>query len=354
MVTINLEKTTYVFNPSIFNNENIKDKNYGGLIVFLLIQLKTNGKSNKYSCNNTDLKNNFYFNLEYDSINLKVPFKAMLFIENASKLTKIASFSMSTSTHCNGLKYKTCKAYDVENDINYCYGCTFENCRTNKKNINSIESNFISSYIFRHYSQEVSQYINFKGFKYIRYSNHGSFIDIISVMDLYLLSCACASSTFYGYIEYFNYGYRLQTMKTAGYGLKYQNNLINNGSNFMLDNAFNITSSLPEYYHAKNRCLDDCISCQNCLKVNNQTNTNLLHGLLNKIDNAFNTEENTIFIESFFDFKYKINDFKGKLFLTRIKKMFEFINNDLNLIVEPVENIKNYKDLIFYIESNYL
>ena len=351
MVQINFDKVTYYFDLNNFNNENILNFKNGAILISLILNSKVTGKSVKYTANKTDLKNGLILDL---GTGFNIPIKSMFFKDNAVKLKGIYSFSMSTSLFCNGLKYKTCNAYDKENNINYCYGCNFESCRTNRFKINSIESNFISGFIFRHAKIDlIAKYINLKDLQIIRFNNHGSFIDRNSLWDFYLLTVYCKNTLFYGYIEYFDYANRLKSMQTAGYIAKYQNNMVINGSDFLIDNNFRITTSLSEYYHAKNRCLSDCLNCMHCLKVLNQTNTNLLHGLLKDIDHAFNTVENTAFIESFFDFKYKINDFKGKYFFYRIKNMLKQINNDFG-ICSDLSAVKNYKDLVFYLENTYL
>ena len=148
MVKINLNQCTYFFNPDVFNNDNLINKNKGGLICYLLINLKTNGQSKKYNLNksNNDHTMTIFLDDVDDVVRFTIPLSVMFF-EPDSKLDGIWTMSMSTSSHCNGIKYGTCNM----KKFNYhCYGLFFEQTMTNRHKINSIESNFMSGYIFRH------------------------------------------------------------------------------------------------------------------------------------------------------------------------------------------------------------
>ncbi|MBR0059647.1 MAG: hypothetical protein IJP99_10595 [Methanobrevibacter sp.] len=360
MVTkIYIDKCTYFYQQSNFNTSNLLNKEYSSILCWLIVYLKSSKNSKKYRLTKKeDINTNVLF-LDikcFDNVISFIPLKSMFFIDNSSKLNSIYSFSMSTSIFCNGVKYKTCRCIDDEKNINHCYGCFFELNRCRHDIINSIESNYISSFIFRYVDVNLlSEYINKNSIKLIRFNNHGSFIDDESVNKLVMLSDLCRDTLFYGYNEYKPYSNDIIKLCDV----LNINNLIINGSNHKAHNMFYVTSNLKTYFNnMSKRCLDSCILCKKCLKNTNSININLYHGFLHRIDYLFDNKDNRDFIESFFNNKYRIDDFNGKLFFYKIKNMLKQVNDDLSeeyfKVFERVDNIKNYKDLIYYLESNYL
>ena len=355
MVKININKLSYIFDFENFNNAVIKDFKKGGFLAWLIINKKASQTSKKYRLTTNkeklDINNNVLYLdfLKTDDIVPFIPLKAMFFKDNAVKLKNIMSFSMSTSIHCNGLKYGSCNAIIKEpttnKTFNLCYGCNFENCRTSKTNINSIEANFISAFIYYHADKQLlSNFINKSNFDIIRYNNHGSFIDKSNADKLIYLA-EHTNKLYYGYIEY----------EPLYKDLKNHKKLIVNGSGFLADNNFNVTTSLQTYFNSNNKCLSDCINCKKCMKKTNKTADNLLHGLLKDIDIFFNTPENINFINNFFNNIVDVRTFEGSYLLYKIKNMLKYINKNMSNLqtVDSVDNIKNYKDLCFYLQ-NYL
>ena len=157
---------------------------------------------------------------------------------------------------------------------------------------------------------------------------------------------------------------KLPNIKIGGYTNRYDlikdqqhlksfntpNNLIINGSNYLLDNNFYCTINLKKYCNTNYYCLGSCKNCLKCYNKSNKTIYCLLHGALNTIDTAFNTADNRKYLIQFFNNNFNNLNIEEQ-HLLKYKGLLKSLNTYFKQHkIYNEYHFKNYKELTTFIK----
>lgn len=289
-----------------------------------------------------DKINNFFITVELDNKTINIPFEYIL-INTNRKLKGIPYINFEFS--CSSKQKKLCK------NSKYCYSLRDQKLFKNnnyKILLNVLFIELVQYYFYLDKKELFNNLVNYLNqFKLIRFNCNNDLNNILNVDFLSQLSLKLPNSIIAGYTN----RYDLIKDNNALKQLNKPKNLIINGSNYLLDNNYYVTTNLKLYCNTNYYCLGSCKNCLKCFKAAEKNIYCLLHGNINLIDSAFNTAENRKFLIEFFNNNFNYLDLKEKDLKVN-KGLLSSLNKFLRQHKIYYEyQFKNYNELTTFIKA---